>query len=65
MLEEDNEKRYCYKDLSLFNINDAGSIIQKVMINGKEMSIKEFKKSKGSAIGLYSRKRRLGIPDRS
>lgn len=40
------EKDY-EKDIDLYDANEAGKTCQKVTINGKEIGIHEFKRSKG------------------
>lgn len=54
-----------YKDVNLLNLDNAGSIIQTVIINGKEMNIKDFKNSKGIQLGLINipKRRRLDSID--
>lgn len=58
---------YCEKELKLFDSNNAGAIIQVVCVNGKKMTIDEFKKIKGTELGtnFINKNKRLGTPERS
>lgn len=38
------------KDIQLYDFDEAGKTIQNIKINGKEISIKEFKEQKGKRI---------------
>lgn len=64
-MESDDHKGTTYKDVNLLNLDNAGSIIQTVIINGKEMNIKDFKNSKGIQLGLINipKRRRLDSID--
>ena len=53
-MESGNNERITYKDVELFNNDNAGSIIQTVVINGKEINIKDFKRGKGIELGLIN-----------
>ena len=57
-IKEDNENSH------LFNADNAGKIINSVKVNGKDMTIKEFKSNKGVDMGILPRKKRLGTPER-
>lgn len=60
-MESDDQERITYKDVNLLNLDNYGSIIQTVIINGKEMNIKDFKKSKGIQLGFINIPRRRYI----
>lgn len=52
MTEHNFEDRITYKDIELYDYDNAGIINCTCKINGKETTIKEFKKSKGIELGL-------------
>ncbi len=51
MTEHNFEDKITYKDIELYNCDNAGSIISTCIINGREMTVSEFKKSKDAEIG--------------
>lgn len=55
---------YNRKEMKLYNIDEAGQTIQKCKVNGIEMTIHEFRKSREAKIGNTWHNRRLGVPQR-
>ena len=53
-----------YKEMKLYDINEAGGTIQKCKVNGIEMTIHEFRNSRIKKLGNTWHNKRLGIPQK-
>ena len=52
LTEHNFEDTITYKDLDLYNQDNAGRIIYDCVVNGKKVTLNEFKKSKNVEVGM-------------